>query len=76
MILASEVGGGMLPTCRSCAAPMTEEAWQTLPLARTITSAAILRHVSVWPAHAYIAVRRCSACGREIARTVRDRSSA
>jgi len=76
MILASEAAGRMAHTCRSCTGPMTDEAWQRLPLAQTIPSTAILQHVSAWPAHTTIDVRRCPDCGREIARTVRARSSA
>lgn len=57
-------------SCPSCTGELTRTAWEELPLAETLETTAILQHVSVWPPHLDIEVRRCSDCGRSIARTV------
>jgi hypothetical protein len=64
--------GGDLDVCPTCAGGLTRAAWQKLPLAQKVAAATIVNHVSAWPSHANIEVRRCRDCAREIARTVLD----
>jgi hypothetical protein len=54
--------------CGSCALTFTGPAWLELPLAGTLAPSTISEHVLKWPATHSIEIRRCSRCGRGIAR--------
>src|SRR5580658_1928514 len=56
-------------SCGSCASTFTELAWLALPLAEVLTAAAVSAFTVSWPPMRVIEVRRCSRCGRSIARS-------
>ncbi|HEX3769800.1 MAG TPA: hypothetical protein VHV30_02990 [Polyangiaceae bacterium] len=55
--------------CGGCSASYDAPAWQALPRVATLTGEAIARNVVKWPEGVHIEIRRCSRCGRSIART-------
>jgi hypothetical protein len=55
--------------CGACSASYDALSWQGLPRVATLTGEAIARNVVKWPEGVHIEIRRCSRCGRSIART-------
>jgi hypothetical protein len=55
--------------CGGCATVYEPAAWLDLHVVSVLTGEAIAAHVVKWPGGVRIEVRRCSRCGRSIART-------
>jgi hypothetical protein len=58
--------------CPSCATLMADEQWRALPLVRVMGAEDVAPFVTQWKARV-IEVRRCTSCGRRIARIVPPR---
>jgi hypothetical protein len=56
--------------CGGCGAEHEPRAWLALAPVEHLTGEAIAAHVVKWPKGLCIEIRRCSRCGRPIARTV------
>jgi hypothetical protein len=54
--------------CGGCSTSYDGIGWRALPLVTTMTGEAIANHVVKWPPGVAIEIRRCSRCGRSIAR--------
>jgi NMD protein affecting ribosome stability and mRNA decay len=74
--VATDTRAALRARCGSCNVTFTEQRWLALTLAVTLTPSAIGRHVVRWPAGDAIEIRRCSGCGRTIARRARWSPSA
>jgi hypothetical protein len=54
--------------CGGCSATFPAAEWRALPLVHVLTDEAIATHVRAWPKGDRIEIRRCSRCGRHVAR--------
>jgi hypothetical protein len=57
--------------CSACGFICSADAWQALPVVRTLTHADVSAYVVAWPSSVRVEVRGCGGCGRSIARTTR-----
>jgi hypothetical protein len=59
-------------SCGRCRRAYSRAAWASLPKVCTLTADDVQRHVIDWHEERIIEVRACAACGRSMARMVRN----
>ena len=59
-------------SCGRCRRAYSRVAWASLPKVCTLTADDVQRHVIDWHDERIIEVRACAACGRSMARMVRN----